>query len=242
MIGSIRSARTYYLELALGHDAVFIHAGGSPDAYDKIGKWNVTALDGVSGTYGNSLTWRDEWRKNNLGSVHSVVTTGEAITRLFPTYSFRQEHDQSYHYEMTFGSESSAMGGETANTVTVPFSSYKTSLFSYDAVSGTYLVSEFGKPYVDKNNNQQVAVSNILILKTACTQIKGDDKGRITVDLSSGGDGWYACGGSYIPIHWKKNFPNGQLRYTDQDGNPLTLQAGRSYVNIVPLNSNVTFE
>ena len=28
-IGSIRSARPYYLELALGHDAVYLHAGGS---------------------------------------------------------------------------------------------------------------------------------------------------------------------------------------------------------------------
>ena len=29
-LGSIRSARPYYLELALGHDALFVHAGGSP--------------------------------------------------------------------------------------------------------------------------------------------------------------------------------------------------------------------
>lgn len=35
-IGSIRSARPYYLEVALGHDAIFLHAGGSEDAYAKI--------------------------------------------------------------------------------------------------------------------------------------------------------------------------------------------------------------
>lgn len=38
-IGSIRSARPYYLELALGHDAIYIHAGGSEDAYAKIRQW-----------------------------------------------------------------------------------------------------------------------------------------------------------------------------------------------------------
>ena len=32
-IGSIRSARPYYIELALGHDALYVHAGGSPEAY-----------------------------------------------------------------------------------------------------------------------------------------------------------------------------------------------------------------
>ena len=50
-IGSIRSSRPCSLELALGHDAVYIHAGGSPDAYEKIRAWNVTALDGVNGPY-----------------------------------------------------------------------------------------------------------------------------------------------------------------------------------------------
>lgn len=39
MIGSVRSARPYYLELALGHDALYIHAGGSEDAYAKIRSW-----------------------------------------------------------------------------------------------------------------------------------------------------------------------------------------------------------
>ena len=31
-IGTVRSARDYYVSLALGHDAVYLHAGGSPQA------------------------------------------------------------------------------------------------------------------------------------------------------------------------------------------------------------------
>ena len=58
-IGSVRSSRPYYLELALGHDAVYLHAGGSPDAYAKIRAWNVTALDCVNGPYEGTLFWRD---------------------------------------------------------------------------------------------------------------------------------------------------------------------------------------
>ena len=50
-IGTVRSARTYYLELALGHDAIYIHAGGSEDAYAKIRQWGVTALDGESANF-----------------------------------------------------------------------------------------------------------------------------------------------------------------------------------------------
>ena len=38
-IGSIRSARPYYIELALGHDALYVHAGGSPEAYADLKSW-----------------------------------------------------------------------------------------------------------------------------------------------------------------------------------------------------------
>ena len=44
-LGSVRSARDYYVSLARGHDAVFLHAGGSPQAYSAIKNMGVTALD-----------------------------------------------------------------------------------------------------------------------------------------------------------------------------------------------------
>ena len=48
-LGSIRSARDYYVSLALGHDAIYIHAGGSPQAYDAFDSWGITHIDFVNG-------------------------------------------------------------------------------------------------------------------------------------------------------------------------------------------------
>jgi hypothetical protein len=45
-IGSVRSARRYYMELAAGMDAVFIHAGGSPDFYTVRDNSRITTADG----------------------------------------------------------------------------------------------------------------------------------------------------------------------------------------------------
>lgn len=241
MIGSVRSSRPYYLELALGHDAVYLHAGGSEDAYAKIKAWNVTALDCVRGPYEGSLFWRDEARRKNNGQEHSVVTSGDKILELFPTYSFRQEHEEGYTYPIHFKDDGTPQGGETANTVTVPFSSYKTGVFKYDAESKQYLVEEYGNAYIDGNTGEQVAVTNVLIIKTACNVIRGDDAGRITVDLTSGGEGYFACGGRAIPIKWSKADRNSPIVYTALDGTDIELGRGTSYVNIVPLNANITF-
>lgn len=239
-IGSVRSARTYYLELALGHDAVYLHAGGSPDAYDKIRAWGVTALDCVNGPYEGSLFWRDQSRIRENGYVHSVVTSGEKILELFPTYSFRKEHEAGFSCGLTFAEDGTPAGGEPAQVITVPFSTYKTGVFTYDADTGLYLVEEYGQAYQDGNTGEQVGVTNVLVLKTACNLIPGDAEGRLSVDLD-GGEGWFACGGKVIPIRWSKGGPDSPLVYTTQSGRALVLGAGSSYVNIVPLSSSVEF-
>lgn len=238
-IGSVRSARTYYLELVLGHDAVFLHAGGSPDAYDKISAWNVTALDCVNGPYEGSLFWRDSERLKTMSREHTVVTSGDKIQELFPKYKFRKEHSEDYVYEVLFAQDGTPLSGTDARVIEVPFSSYKTGVFTYDEVSGKYLVEEYGKAYVDGNTGEQVAVTNVLILQTDCSIIPGDTAGRITVDLTSG-EGWFACGGKIVSIRWSKDGVNAPLVYTLEDGSPLELGVGTSYVNIIPLSSDIT--
>ena len=246
-IGSIRSARPYYLELALGHDAIYIHAGGSEDAYSKINQWGVTALDGVRGPYmsntaGQNLMWRDPERRKTYSLEHTVVTTGDAVVNQLESYTnLRRDHREGYTYEMNFADDGTPAGGAQALRITVPFSNYKTGVFTYDAETGLYMVEEYGEPYVDGNTGEQVGVTNVVVIQTAC-RYTGDSLGHITVDLSSGGSGYYACGGKWTEIHWSKDFPDGQLHYTDGNGNPVTFGRGHTYVNIVPLDSSVTIE
>ena len=244
-IGSIRSARPYYLELALGHDAIFLHAGGSVDAYDKIRQWGVPALDAVNGPYlggspGSNLMWRDPERRKSYSLEHTVVTTGETIMELLPTYSLRLEHEEGYTYDMDFVSDGTPANGAPAGTITVPVSHYKTGVFTYDEDSGLYLVEEYGQPYLDGNTGEQVGVTNVVVLKTAC-RYTGDSLGHITVDLDGEGTGYFACGGQAIEIAWSKDAPYGQLRYYDLGGSPLSFGVGRTYVVIVPLDCDISF-
>ncbi len=244
--GSIRSARPYYLELALGHDAIYIHAGGSEDAYAKIRQWGVTALDGVNGPYmsnseNGNLMWRDPERRKSYSLEHTVVTTGTSIIERLPTYGLRLEHEEDYRCQMNFVEDGTPAGGAEAPRITVPVSHYKTGVFTYDPDSRLYRVEEYGEPYVDGDSGEQVAVTNVIVLKTAC-RYTGDSLGHITVDLSSGGTGYFACGGKVIDLTWSKDFPDGQLQYYDLSGSPISFGVGRTYVVIVPLDCAVSFE
>ncbi len=45
-----------------------------------------------------------------------------------------------------------------------------------------------------------------------------------------------------IPITWEKGGANEQLRYFTQDGQPLTLGRGKSYVCFIPTSKTVAAE
>ena len=240
-IGSVRSSRPYYLELALGLDAIYMHAGGSDAAYANIKAWNVTALDCVRTNAYSKVFWRDQGRIKNNGLEHSVLTSGEAITENFPNYSFRQTHEEGYTLPYTFAPDAAPAGGQTANTLTVPFSSYKTGVFRYDAESKKYLVEEYGAPFIDGNTGEQLAFTNVVVIQTTCKTI--DDYGRMRVDLSGySGNGYFAAGGKCIPITWEKADLNSPICYKTLAGEDVTFAVGNSYVNIIPNTNQVTIE
>lgn len=239
-VGSVRSSRPYYLELALGLDAIYLHAGGSDAAYADIKAWDVTALDCVRTTSYSAIFWRDSERIQKNGYEHSVLTSGDAIVENFPNYSFRKEHEEGYSLPYTFA-EDGTPAGEAASKVSVPFSNYKTGVFIYDEDTKKYLVEEYGAAFVDGNNGQQVAVTNVVVIRTSCKTI--DDYGRLDVALSGySGDGWFACGGKYIPITWEKTDRNSPITYARLDGTPVVFGQGNSYVSIIPLSNEITVE
>lgn len=239
-LGSVRSARDYYVSLARGHDAVFLHAGGSPHAYSAIKNMGVTALDCVNGPYEGTLFWRDKTRKKQMGLEHSVLTSGQTIQELLPTYGKRLEHKDGFSYPISFLPEGETASGEPAETVSVRFSDYKTGVFTYDAQTGRYRVSEYGGAYIDGNTGEQVQVKNVLILRTDVSAIKGDDKGRQSVRTTGTGSGQLFCDGRVQEITWSRSGDSSPMTYLDAAGNPLRLGVGPSYINIVGRSAAVT--
>jgi len=247
-LGSVRSARPYYVELAAGLDAIFIHAGGSDDAYSAIKKYSVFNIDGVNGPYGGTMFYRDAQRKKTAGYEHSLFTDKERIEKLLSgsLSKMRQTHKDGYSLPLSFAKDGTPAAGQPANTLSVKYSYYKTGLFTYDPEGGTYLVSQNvdgqDGPYVDGSSGQQVEVTNVLVLHTDVNLIKGDTAGRQTVRLTGSGSGWFACGGQYIPITWSKESPTTPFRFSTADGQSLTLGVGKTYVNIVGNSASVTFQ
>ncbi|MDR0446702.1 MAG: DUF3048 domain-containing protein [Oscillospiraceae bacterium] len=240
VIGSIRSARPYYVDVAQGFDAVYIHAGGSEDAYSVLMSRDITRLDGVNGKR-QEIFYRDSTRRRTMGYEHSMVTTGELISRYLPVYGFRLEHEKGYNVGLSF-KEDYEISGLPADSIKIKYSSSKTTSFEYDAETGEYAAWQHGGAYKDGNDNALVSFANIVIIKTTISEIKGDPYGCLRVDLTGGGDGYLAVGGKWIPIKWKKDAPDSPFVFTGEDGKAVTLRAGHTYIGIVAGNTPVEIE
>ena len=210
-LGSIRSSRPYYIELALGHDALYVHA----------------------------VFWRDQERRKTMDYEHTLVTSGEKIQSFWDSSKYAKTHGDGYTYSQTFTDEP-LTGGATAEHVKLAYTSYKTGLFDYDAATGRYLVSQYQAPYVDGNTGEQVSAVNLLLLETNISVISGDKEGRLKVRTTGEGDGLLCRNGQSVPIHWSRADRNSPFVYTTADGQPLALGRGNSYVCIMdPKTSKV---
>ena len=244
-IGTVRSARDYYVSLAYGHDAVFLHAGGSPQAYDTIQSLGVTALDCVNGPYEGTLFWRDQERRQSAGLEHSVLTSGAVIQELLPTYSrVDPDHREGFSVGWSFDEEAPA-GGEEAEVLTVPFSSYKTGTFTYDRDTGRYEICQHingaDRDYVDANTGEQVEVSNVLVLYTDVSQVPGDAAGRMSVRTTGSGEGLLLRDGRLYPIRWERESQDRCYAFQDEAGETIPLDVGASYINVVSTGADVTW-
>ena len=232
-LGSIRSARPYYIELAMGHDALYVHAGGSPEAYQDLKSWKVDYIDGVNGSASQSAVfWRDPERKKNKGYEHSLLASGETIQSFWDNSKYPKTHQDDYSYPQTF-TDDPLTGGTAAEHIKLYYTSYKTGLFDYDAETGKYLVSQYQAPYVDGNTGEQVGVTHLLILETSISAISGDTAGRLKVRTTGEGEGTLYRSGQCIPIHWSRSNRDVPFSYTTSDGQPLALGRGNSYVCLI---------
>lgn len=236
-LGSIRSIRPYYLDIGTSYGAVLCHAGGSEAAYSRIRNEGLQNIDGVRGAYSFAVFYRDPNRMTG-GIEHSLFTTGENLYKCAEEKKYPltvEDYDAGLH----FAREATPEDGERADSIKIEFTIYKSTELSYDTDAARYTMRQYDQDYIDGNTGEKVEFSNVLALSVKIAVLDGE--GRISVDTTAGGEGWFACGGKWVPITWARDAGD-SFRYYNADGSELTLAEGESYIALVPTTGSVTIE
>lgn len=240
-IGSVRSARHYYIDLAQGLDAVYVHAGGSPMAYDTLWGRGIDNVDGVNGT--GETFFRDPDRRASMGYEHSLMLDPSLINAFTEKNNIRTLHEDGYECNLKFEDDDKLiLSGGKADNITVQLSAAKDTIFEYNVSDKLYYISQYGSEYMDGGNDKQVTAKNVIVIYTDVYAISGDSAGRLDTILTGGGSGYFACNGEYVNITWEKGDCDSQFEYKLENGEPVTFGRGTSYVCIIANGNGVSFE
>ncbi len=240
-IGSVRSARTYLIDIARAYDSIFVHAGWSEYAKDLLSSTRWPFLNGLFGD-AEKYFYRDQSRIDaGYQLEHTLFTTGDNILAYTADKGYRTEAKFD-SYGMNFA-EDGTPDGETANSIILSFyKNGKRTELSYDAVDGCYYGTQHWSSHsgaiADANTGKALPFENVFILYARTTT----DGYRMFADLVGSGTGYYACGGKLIPIQWSRAGETSPFVYTLTDGTPLQQGVGKSYVGIIPNGSPVEYE
>ena len=235
-IGPIRSARHYFLDYALENDAIYVHYGWSPQAQSDITKYSV---DNINGIYESSTSF---WRVSDKYAPHNAVTSTEKIMSIAEREGYRTTTDKDTVLNYVV-EEVNLEDGKIANTVTIPYSYANTVKYEYDADKKEYVRYSRGEKQIDWDTKKTVTTKNIIIEKAEnWTLNDGSGKGRQTLDNVKELEGYYITNGKVIEITCNKTSRSGQTVYKDLEGNEINVNDGKTFIQICPIDSKVTFE
>ncbi len=237
-IGSVRSCRHYYLDLAQNYDAIYVHAGASDQGFIEISERGINNLNGVN-MYLPGMFFRDEERLKTMSYEHTLMTTGEGIVKGITQKRYRTELKDEFKNKDAFSfteyGTKRILGGEEATSVLLPYSKYQTARFDYDRETDAYYRYQFEDvPHIDGTNGKQISFTNVLVLFCNVVSLH-DTAGHLDITTENeNGEGYYISGGRCEEIRWSKPTEDSPTKYLDMDGNELVMNRGKTFISIFP--------
>jgi hypothetical protein len=232
-IGPIRSIRPYFIQVGEFYNGVLVHVGASNDAFAVLQQQHKEDLDEI--TNAGAYFYRDKSRK----APHNVYST---LEKLRAGAAKRKYKDIASMPILTFSKAPPELAtAPPATQIEIKFmlSDYKVS-YTYDSAKEVYSRFINGKPHVDKNNNEQLTATNLVVL--SAKTVTKDSVGRLVVDLDSGGDAVLFQNGKGVPCKWERK--NGDIIRLMKNGQELPFLPGVTYYHVVPntLDKHLTYQ
>jgi hypothetical protein len=239
-LGTVRSTRMYFTDIALDYDAILVHHGGSVEGYAAIRNNGVTNIDGMSSW---NAFFRDQDRARSAGLEHSSYTSISGITAEIERRNIRTENEIELERFEFYNRLTAPPDSETVTKITIPFSANYRSTFEFDRGWGVYHVTDGrGSERIDEETDTQLSFANIIVMFTDVRLIPGDRDGKRTVRMTGEGTGILYTNGTASPILWSRTTNKSQTKWTDTDGNTLILNRGKTYIGIVDTTCKIITE
>jgi len=237
-IGSTRSTRPIFNDIAQHYDLVLSHAGGSDtalaDAADRgIDNFNIDSW-AVAQT---GASYRDTVYKRSY--ENSLFGVGSGIKAYAESIGIPMEIEKDYGFR--FAEDGVPADGEAADVISMTMvygQAKKDTTFVYNAEMDKYIWNQYGREMRDQITDEPEGFTNVIVMFADIT----NNGIYHAADFVAGGTGYYACGGKLIPIVWACDDEDSAFRFMTNDAAPLEMGVGNTYIAIVTPESPVAWE
>lgn len=271
-VGPVRSARTYFLDLASEYSdyPLYNHVGGANCSSATNGGPCTTATKAQAieqiASYGwNSKgTWSDlsqfslsykacrrepDRTGDERATEHTMycstkelwnIAADRGLTNLTDTK--KTSWDKNYR-PWLFKQTDKSSSSPTASNISFDFwSGYKDYSVSwkFDATNNNYVRSNGTKEHIDFNTGKTITAKNIIIQFTKETRSVDEHLHNLYAVVGSG-DGVLLQNGEKTEITWSKANRLSRTIYKDKSGKEINFVAGNVWIEILPTNTEVSY-
>lgn len=238
-IGSTRSTRPMFNDIAQHYSLIVSHAGGSDTALEDADARGVNHFNIEDWTVQQQVqtSYRDTEYKRSL--ENSLFGIGSGIVEYAKLQGWPMELERDYGFRFT--ENGTPAGGEAASRISLTFAykqAKKDTHMVYDSELGKYVWNQYNKEMTDQITGEKEAFTNVLILETNVT----NNGIYHAADFLAGGTGYYANGGQIVPITFTCDGDTEPLRFFNADGSELEQGVGNTYIAIAPAGSPIGWE
>ena len=216
------------------YDALYAHAGGSPQALQAIDGLTLHDMNALTGDGRFYYREASKVAPHNLFTSHQLLTLAlrdkqlEQITTTYDSWLFQED------------ATADSIGKE--QFVEIDFNSgplYK-ARYEYQPVSNTYTRFTGGVEHIDANTADPIQVTNVII-QIVPPGIAEGGEGRTNYQVTGSGEAYIVRGGRVIEGTWSKQDREARTVFLDSDGEFIPLNQGSTWISILPSTGSIDY-
>lgn len=226
--GPIRSARPYFIDLAIDSSALLAHCGGSPQALAKISQLSIISLNEF---YNENYFWRD----SNYIAPHNIMTSSSLWQKFLENNDLENIKNDSWQFK---NKEDLNNDIQTEHeNILIYYSQNYQSNWRY-IEDGNYYQRQI-KDEIQYDNKNKIKAKNI-ILHFSTSRVL-DDMLRLEIDILSEGRAVICQLGKCKNGKWVKKSQEERLRYYYNDDKEVVFLPGLSWVSFISAGARVDY-
>lgn len=256
-VGPVRSARTYFLDFIseYGNNPLYAHVGGAntPGPADALGQINDYGWQSYNDlnqfSIGFPTYWRDPDRLGHpVATEHTMYSTTEKLWAVGAGRGLTNVDKEKLSWDTTFipyTFKDNVPASQLPTSQVILFNFWDgypaySVAWTFDKTTDSYLRSNGGRKHLDKDNSEQIAAKNVVILYMREGNANDGYEGNAHMLYGTKGTGRAVVfqDGKRINATWSKKNREGRLALTDASGKQIAFNRGLIWFEILGLGND----